>query len=128
MSLTIPPIVAYIAHDAVGRTEGYITDYDKEALAQAEASGIVILAERADGSRQIVCAEDVEKPKPMANGDELTTSETFGGTMDAVVACFDALAGEQGISTLSAKSARKTFAQALAELKALLGGDADGNA
>lgn len=118
----------YLLHDPVSNVEGVVAEFDRSKLQEAENRGNIFIAVHSNGSREVVKAADVRRPEPMLNGVELAQPEYVDVRMDAVVACFDALANKQGISTLSAKAARKTFAQALAELKALLGGGSDGNA
>lgn len=89
--LTDSPIKAYILHDPVLNIEGYITDYDKSALAESEGEGNVIIAEHADGSREIVHAEDVEEPKPTMNGVTLVQPIYVDLRMQAVCDVVDAI-------------------------------------
>ncbi len=100
-------IVAYILHDPIGNVEGYITDYDLETLKQAEAKGMVIIAEYNDGTRVITQASDVVEPKPNLNGISVTTPEYVNTRTAATVDCFNALAEilEPSTAVLSADSA-----------------------
>ncbi|WP_346681872.1 hypothetical protein [Bifidobacterium pullorum] len=61
-------IIAYWAHDPVGNNEGIITNYDTATLKQAEANGIIIIAEHEDGTREKVNAEDVTEPNIQDSG------------------------------------------------------------
>lgn len=117
-------IIAYILHDAVQNVEGYITNYDKNLLQEAESSGCIIIAERNDGSRQIVKAEDVHEPAPNINGVKLVKHSYVDNRMKAVCEVFDALA-ETMPSTKSrdASEGQTAFAEALAALKAIVYGE-----
>ena len=125
-------ITAYLLHDAVGNVEGYINDYDKEALAEAEEKGMLILAEYSDGSREIVHAADVEKPEPVMNGVVLVKPEYVDERTEAVIAVFDALATEYlapqaSVMSLDgeAEPPEPGFFAALAKLKELAYGDVE---
>ena len=85
-------IVAYILHDPLGNVEGYISDFDTEALKRAEENGMVIIAEYNDGTRAIAKASDVVEPKPSLNGISVTTPEYVNARVVATVECFNALA------------------------------------
>ena len=85
-------IVAYILHDPIGNVEGYISDFDTEALKRAEENGMVIIAEYSDGTRAIVKASDVVEPKPSLNGISVTTPEYVNARAVATEECFNALA------------------------------------
>lgn len=85
-------VQAYLLHDVLGNQEGYIADYDKEKLKDAEAAGFVIVAEYNDGSREIVHAADVAKPNPRVMGVSIPSTNYVDERTAATVACFDALA------------------------------------
>lgn len=55
-------IITYWAHDPINNNEGVITNFDTSTLKQAEANGIIIIAEYEDGTREKVNAENVTKP------------------------------------------------------------------
>ena len=42
-------ITHYMAHDPVGNSESYLTEFDSELISRAEASGIVFIAVYDDG-------------------------------------------------------------------------------
>ena len=56
-------ITHYLAHDPVGNTESYLTEFDSEIITRAAASGIVFIAVYDDGTREIVDGKDVIKPQ-----------------------------------------------------------------
>ncbi len=85
-------IQAYLVHDVVGNQEGYLSDFDPEKLADAEANGLVFVAEYNDGSREVVSAKDVVEPKPRVLGAPVATAGYVDERIAATVACFDALA------------------------------------
>lgn len=124
-------IVAYLLHDAAANVEGYITDYSQQSLLDAEAMGLVIIAEYNDGSREVVPAIEVKQPNPEVNGVEVVLPPYVDVRMSAVVEVFDALeaimfpeaepATETGAAPMR-KAARKitpedAFKAALAALK-----------
>lgn len=55
-------IITYWAHDPINNNEGVITNFDTSTLKEAEANGIIIIAEYEDGTREKVNAENVTKP------------------------------------------------------------------
>lgn len=57
-------ITHYVLHDPIGNLEGQITEFDQEKLKAAEAAGMVFIAVREDGTREIVKAEDVHEITP----------------------------------------------------------------
>lgn len=61
-------IIAYWAHDPINNNEGVITNFDTSTLKQAEANGIIIIAEYEDGTREKVNAEDVTEPNIQDSG------------------------------------------------------------
>lgn len=125
-------VKAYILHDPVANMEGYITDYDQDALKQAEDSGMIIIAEMADGSRRIASADEVKKPTPLSpEGIELATpayvDERVSAMLDVISSMCDGLGG---VSSLS--GARKLFSggeikDKIESLKSKLGGDGSGS-
>lgn len=126
---------AYLVHDAINNMEGYITDYSTEALQAAQESGLIIIAEYNDGSRDRVNAADVVEPQPEVNGVTLVQPSYVDDRMEAAADVFDALqalllpeAAALAYDAYAASSARdpaEAFKEALARFKALsLGGDA----
>ena len=61
-------VIAYWAHDPINNNEGVITNFDISALKEAEANGIIIIAEYEDGAREKVNAEDVTEPNIQDSG------------------------------------------------------------
>ena len=61
-------IITYWAHDPINNNEGVITNFDTSTLKQAEANGIIIIAEYEDGTREKVNAEDVTEPNIQDSG------------------------------------------------------------
>lgn len=121
-------VVAYLLHDAEANMEGYVSDYSPGALAEAEAAGMVILAEYSDGSRKRVSAADVREPAPKEHGIALATPSYVDQRTEATVAVFDALAAivAPDAATFSADGAGEAqadpveaFMSALAALRAL---------
>ena len=128
-------IVAYLVHDPIGNVEGYINDFDQDALKQAQDNGMVIIAEYSDGKRAIVDAADVKEPQPYINGIKIVAPSYVDKRTAATVECFTALAEivNPSVATLAASDAAseqkdpiERFMTALANLKALEsdGGDA----
>ena len=122
---------AYLVHDAINNMEGYITDYSAEALQAAQESGLIIIAEYNDGSRDRVNAADVVEPQPEVNGVTLVQPSYVDDRMTAVVDVFDALAAEMfGAAMVMSADAdpaavRSPFAEALKKLKELVGNGAE---
>lgn len=127
-------ITHYLAHDPVGNTESYLTEFDSEIITRAAASGIVFIAVYDDGTREIVDGEDVIKPQLDDEPFTLVTPVYVDDRTDATVACFDALAAivdpsvaaaaEGGSAEVQADPV-KAFMAALEKLRALkAGGDA----
>lgn len=128
-------IVAYLVHDPIGNVEGYINDFDQDALKQAQDNGMVIIAEYSDGKRAIVDAADVKEPQPYVNGIKIVAPSYVDKRTAATVECFTALAEivNPSVATLATSDAAseqkdpiERFMTALANLKALKsdGGDA----
>lgn len=61
-------IIAYWAHDPINNNEGVITNFDTSTLKQAEANGIIVIAEYEDGTREKVNAENVTEPHIQDSG------------------------------------------------------------
>ena len=61
-------IITYWAHDPINNNEGVITNFDPSTLKQAEANGIIIIAEYEDGTREKVNAENVTEPNIQDSG------------------------------------------------------------
>lgn len=124
-------ITGYLFHDAVANVEGHIVDFSDEAirgLADSAGGGMLFLAEYSDGSREVVDVSDIKEPQPMMNGITLVQPVYVDNRMRAVCDVFDAIAAEQpAVTAMSADTAggEKTFAQALAALKALVYGEAE---
>ena len=125
--------VAYIVHDAVHNNEGYITDYSPENIAAAKDAKFIFLAEYADGTREIVQADDVAEPENSEGGTFVFVQPSYvDERMGAVINVFDALAADaqrpavmtlsEGVDTAEAQ----TFAEALAELKRIVFSDGGG--
>lgn len=120
-------VVAYLAHDPVGNVEGYVTDYSRETLEQAEAAGIIFIAEHNDGSRAVVKASDIKEPSPAINGIKVVGPGYVDKRTDATIAVFDALAAiiDPEAATMSADDAIEesdpieAFTKALNALKAI---------
>lgn len=127
-------ITHYLAHDPVGNTESYLTEFDSEIITRAVASGIVFIAVYDDGTREIVDGKDVIKPQLDDEPFTLVTPVYVDDRTDATVACFDALAAivdpsvaaasEGGSAEVQADPV-EAFMAALEKLRALkAGGDA----
>lgn len=127
-------ITHYMAHDPVGNSESYLTEFDSELISRAEASGIVFIAVYNDGTREVVSGKDVTKPQSADKPVTLVTPTYVDDRTDATVACFDALAAivdpsvaaaaEGGSAEVQADPV-KAFMAALEKLRALkAGGDA----
>lgn len=127
-------VIAYWAHDPVGNNEGIITNYDTATLKQAEANGIIIIAEHEDGTREKVNAEDVTEPNIQDSGiftfvtpqyvDDRTTAayEAIKSIADAVTPMIPtALAADGQPSPLD------TITASLEKLKALTDTKEDDN-
>lgn len=127
-------ITHYMAHDPVGNSESYLTEFDSELISRAEASGIVFIAVYDDGTREVVDSKDVVKPKSADEPFTLVTPVYVDDRTDATVACFDALAAivdpsvttaAEGGETEARADPVKAFMAALEKLRALKsGGDA----
>lgn len=121
-------IERYMLHDPIGNMEGEIAEFDKAKLLQAETQGAVFIAVHASGKREVVKAEDIVEPKPMACGVTVASEKTVLDIAKATCDVFDALAGEQpavlALEADDAQGGQRTFAQALAALKALVYGEA----
>lgn len=127
-------ITHYLAHDPVGNTESYLTEFDSEIITRAAASGIVFIAVYDDGTREIVDGKDVIKPQLDNEPFTLVTPVYVDDRTDATVACFDALAAIVDPSVAAAAEGGsaevyadpvKAFMAALEKLRALkAGGDA----
>lgn len=127
-------IVAYLIHDPVANVEGYLTEFDKEELAKAEAQGMVIIAEDNNGGRSIVHAGDVSEPSPAVNGIKVVAPSYVDKRTQAIVDVFDALAEElyaTAVSVMSvdaseddtAPEVQNPFIAALDRLKVIANGD-----
>lgn len=127
-------IITYWAHDPINNNEGVITNYDIATLKQAEANGIIIIAEYEDGTREKVNAEDVTEPNVQDSGffvfvtpqyvDTRTTAayEAIKSIADAITPLIpEALSADGQPSTLDAIAAN------LEKLKALTDVNKDGN-
>lgn len=127
-------ITHYLAHDPVGNTESYLTEFDSEIITRAAASGIVFIAVYDDGTREIVDGKDVIKPQLDDEPFTLVTPVYVDDRTDATVACFDALAAIVDPSVAAASEGGsaevqadlvEAFMAALEKLRALkAGGDA----
>lgn len=127
-------ITHYMAHDPVGNSESYLTEFDNEIISRAEASGIVFIAVYDDGTREVVSGKDVTKPQSDDEPVTLVTPIYVDDRTDATVACFDALAAivdpsvavaAEDDSTEVKADPVKAFMAALEKLRALkAGGDA----
>ena len=122
-------IVAYLLHDAAANVEGYITDYSQQSLLDAEAMGLVIIAEYNDGSREVVPAIEVKQPNPEVNGVEVVLPPYVDDALEAIMFPEAEPATETGAAPMR-KAARKitpedAFKAALAALKEVTqGGEA----
>lgn len=85
------PIVTYMLHDPIGNTEGEIAEYDKAKLLAAAEQGAVFVAVHASGAREVADPHAIERPRPMACGQRLATSDDLAALASAVAA---ALAGD----------------------------------
>lgn len=121
-------ITHYMAHDPVGNSESYLTEFDSELISRAEESGIVFIAVYDDGTREVVSGKDVAKPQSADEPVTLVTPTYVDDRTDATVACFDALAAivdpsvaaaaEGGSAEVQADPV-KAFMAALEKLRAL---------
>lgn len=124
-------ITAYILHDPIQNMEAYITNFDQNALSEAEQGGSLIIAEYNDGGRELVKASEVIEPNPMVNGLTIVAPPYVDKRMAAVIDVFDALAAEMfgAAMVMSADAdpaaARSPFAEALEKLKELVGNGAE---
>lgn len=127
-------IIAYWAHDPINNDEGVITNFDLTTLKQAEANGIIIIAEYEDGTREKVNAENVTEPNIQDSGflvfvtpqyvDTRTTAayEAIKSIADAITPMIPApLATDGQPNPLDAITAN------LEKLKALADVNKDGN-
>lgn len=127
-------ILNYYAHDPVGNNEGLLTVFDRQSLEAAEENGIVFIAEYDNGTRAIVKAVDIEEPDQSSAETSVTLigPQYVDDRMKAVVAVFDSLAESTATATMAladgvdTENPTSTFAQALAALKAIVFGDAEG--
>ncbi len=130
-------VIGYMVHDAVTNMEWQLENFDQDAAADLESSGLIIVAVYDDDSRAIVHAADVTEPEPQVNGITLVTPAYVDSRTSATVAVFDALAAivdpesaaatadETGEETVTAADPMETFKVALAALKALEKGKSD---
>ena len=122
-------IIAYWAHDPINNNEGVITNFDTSTLKQAEANGIIIIAEYEDGTREKVNAEDVTEPNIQDSGffvfvtpqyvDTRTTAayEAIKSIADAITPMIpEALATDGQPSPLDAITANLEKLKALADI------------
>ena len=120
-------ITHYMAHDPVGNSESYLTEFDSELISRAEASGIVFIAVYDDGTREVVSGKDVTKPQSADEPVTLVTPTYVDDRTDALAAIVDpsvAAAAEGGSAEVQADPV-KAFMAALEKLRALkAGGDA----
>lgn len=127
-------ILNYYAHDPVGNNEGLLTVFDRQSLEAAEENGIVFIAEYDNGSRSIIKAADIEEPDQSVAETNVTLigPQYVDDRMKAVVAVFDSLAETMAATPMAladegdVENPTLTFAQALATLKAIVYGDAEG--
>lgn len=129
-------VIAYWAHDPINNNEGVITNFDISALKEAEANGIIIIAEYEDGTREKVNAEDVTEPNIQDSGffvfvtpqyvDTRTTAayEAIKSIADAITPMIpEALTQDGQPSPLDAITASLEKLKALTDTK----NDDDGN-
>lgn len=127
-------IIAYWAYDPINNNESAITNFDLSTLKQAEANGIIIIAEYEDGTREKVNAENVTEPNIQDSGffvfvtpqyvDTRTTAayEAIKSIADAITPMIPTeLATDGQPSSLDAITAN------LEKLKALADVNKDGN-
>ena len=121
-------ITHYMLHDPVANAEAEIAEYDPEKLRSAEDAGAVFIAVYSDGDRQIVKAADITEPQPMLSGVELAQPCYVDERMEATVAVFEALEPVLAAVPMAVNAADEdsapTFAEALADLKAIVYGEA----
>lgn len=123
----------YWLHNPVANAEAQITDFDIECLEEAELSGLIIIGETEDGTREVIHADQVAPPE--VEGFTVVAPGYVNARMDAVVAVFDALDRERtaeevtetGPAKARARAKLPTFEEALANLKTVLA-DEEANA
>lgn len=118
----------HMAHDPVGNSEYVLTEYDAELIAQAAERGIVFVAVDEDGGRAVVPPGDVVEPDLDGEPFTLVQPSYVDERMEAVVGVFDTLAASTVAVPMTMSShvegGTRTFAEALAALKAIVYGGA----
>ena len=118
-------VVEYLLHDPIGNQEAAIAEFDTEKLSAAEEQGAIFIARYNTGRREVVRAEEITEPQPRVSGVVLARKRDVLDIAKATCDVFDALAAEQpAVMAMSASNEgqSKTFAEALADLKALVYG------
>lgn len=127
-------VIAYWAHDPINNNEGVITNFDISALKEAEANGIIIIAEYEDGTREKVNAEDVTEPNIQDSGFFVFVTPQYVDTRTA--AAYEAIKSIADAITPMISAALATDGQPspldaitanLEKLKALADVNKDGN-
>lgn len=127
-------IITYWAHDPINNNEGVITNFDTSTLKQAEANGIIIIAEYEDGTREKVNAEDVTEPNIQDSDFFIFVTPQYvdtrtTATYEAIKSIADAIAPmiPAEHSTDGQPSPLDAIAASLEKLKALADINKDGN-
>lgn len=79
------------AHDPIGNNEAQITNYDTTILEQAEAAGIIFIAETDDGTRTRIAAKDITEPTPETGSYVFVAPVYVDTRMKAASDVFDAI-------------------------------------
>ncbi len=79
------------AHDPIGNNEAQVTNYDTTTLEQAEAAGIIFIAEYDDGTRTRIAAKDITEPTPETGSYVFVAPVYVDTRMQATSDVFDAI-------------------------------------
>lgn len=127
-------IITYWAHDPINNNEGVITNYDTATLKQAEANGIIIIAEYEDGTREKVNAEDVTEPNIQDSGFFVFVTPQYvdtrtSATYEAIKSIADAITPliPETLATDGQPNPLDAITANLEKLKALADINKDGN-
>lgn len=127
-------IITYWAHDPINNNEGVITNFDTSTLKQAEANGIIIIAEYEDGTREKVNAENVTEPNIQDSDVFVFVTPQYvdtrtTATYEAIKSIADAITPmiPEGLSTDGQPSPLDAITANLEKLKALADVNKDGN-
>lgn len=118
-------VVEYLLHDPIGNMEAAIAEFDTQKLESAEEQGAIFIARYNTGRREVVHASEIAEPQPRVSGVVLAKKNEMLDIAKATCDVFDAMAAGQPAVMAASISEGKTFAEALADLKALVYGEAE---